>query len=82
MWKTDRLVRDKYVLVMAKKTIREAGCEIHLLAENIPTDKARGGAHRGPDGLHVRVPQPAAVAEIQRGMDYNSAPFARRMFDE
>ena len=32
-------MRDKYVLVMAKKTIREAGCEIHLLAENIPTDR-------------------------------------------
>lgn len=39
MWKTDRLGRDKYVLAMAKKTIREAGYEIHLLAENIPTDR-------------------------------------------
>lgn len=38
MWKTDRLGRDKYVLAMAKKTLREAGYEIHLLAENIPTD--------------------------------------------
>ncbi len=41
-WKTDRLGRDKYVLAMAKKTIRDAGCEIHLLAENIPTDTAEG----------------------------------------
>lgn len=40
--KTDRLGRDKYVLAMAKKTIRDAGCEIHLLAENIPTDTAEG----------------------------------------
>ena len=35
MWKTDRLGRDKYVLAMAKKKIRDAGCEIHLLVENI-----------------------------------------------
>ena len=33
MWKTDRLGRDKYVLAMAKKKIRDAGCEIQLLAE-------------------------------------------------
>lgn len=32
MWKTDRLGRDKYVLAMAKKKIRDAGCEIHLCA--------------------------------------------------
>lgn len=38
MWKTDRLGRDKYVLAMAKKKIRDAGCEIHLLAEHIPTE--------------------------------------------
>lgn len=37
MWKTDSLERDKYVLAMAKKKIRDAGCEIHLLAENIST---------------------------------------------
>lgn len=35
MCKTDRLELDKYVLAMAKKKIRDAGCEIHLLAENI-----------------------------------------------
>ena len=45
MWKTDRLGRDKYVLAMAKRTIRDAGCEIRLLAENIPTD--------GPEGVLI-----------------------------
>lgn len=45
MWKTDRLGRDKYVLAMAKKKIRDAGCEIHLLAEHIPTE--------GPEGVLI-----------------------------
>nr|WP_258323498.1 hypothetical protein [Bifidobacterium indicum] len=30
MWKTDRLGRDKYVLAMDKKTVREADSEIRL----------------------------------------------------
>ena len=45
MWKTDRLGRDKCVLTMAKKKIRDAGCEIHLLAEHIPTE--------GPEGVLI-----------------------------
>ena len=72
MWKTDRLGRDKYVLAMAKKKIRDAGCEIHLLAEHIPTE--------GPEGVLVEGLM-EAMAEyysrqlsqnIQRGMDYNA----------
>lgn len=72
MWKTDRLGRDKYVLAMAKKKIRDAGCEIHLLAENIPT--------KGPEGVLIEGLM-EAMAEyysrqlsqnIQRGMDYNA----------
>ena len=72
MWKTDRLGRDKYVLAMVKKKIRDAGCEIHLLAENIPTE--------GPEGVLIEELM-EAMAEyysrqlsqnIQRGMDYNA----------
>ena len=72
MWKTDRLGRDKYVLAMAKKKIRDAGCEIHLLAEHIPTE--------GPEGVRIEGLM-EAMAEyysrqlsqnIQRGMDYNA----------
>lgn len=72
MWKTDRLGRDKYVLAMAKKKIRDAGCEIRLLAEHIPTD--------GPEGILIEGLM-EAMAEyysrqlsqnIQRGMDYNA----------
>ena len=46
MWKTDRLGRDKYVLAMAKKKIRDAGCEIHLLAEHIPTEGPEASSSR------------------------------------
>lgn len=72
MWKTDCLGRDKYVLALAKKTIREAEREIHLLAENIPTD--------GPEAVLIDDLMDS-VAEyysrqlsqhIQRGMDYNA----------
>lgn len=38
LWKTDRLGRDRYILVLAKKTIRDAGVRIHLVAEKIPQD--------------------------------------------
>lgn len=31
MWKADSLGHNKYVLAMAKKTVREADSEIHLL---------------------------------------------------
>lgn len=68
----DRLGRDKYVLAMAKKEIRDAGCEIHLLAENIPTE--------GPEGILVEGLMDAMAEyysrqlsqNIQRGMDYNA----------
>ena len=68
MWKTDRLGRDKYVLAMAKKKIRDAGCEIHLLAEHIQIDLATlqadtlvawdaylGSASYSPDGKQLLV---------------------------
>lgn len=59
MWKTDRLGRDKYVLAMAKKKIRDAGCEIHLLAEHIPTEGPEHGAVRAVGVQGIRVGQAA-----------------------
>ena len=40
LWKTDRLGRDKYELVLAKRSIRDAGYRIALVAESIPDDEA------------------------------------------
>lgn len=72
LWKTDRLGRDKYTLAMAKKTIRDAGCGIHLLAEHIPTE--------GPEGILIEGLMDAMAEyyscqqsqNIQRGMNYNA----------
>jgi len=33
LWKTDRLGRDRYDLILAKKIIRDAGCSIECVAE-------------------------------------------------
>lgn len=33
LWKIDRLGRDRYLLINARKKIRDAGCKIHLVAE-------------------------------------------------
>lgn len=72
MWKTDRLVRDKYVLAMAKKKIRDAGCEIHLLAENIPTEGSEGVLIEGLMEAMAEYYSRQLSQNIQRGMDYNA----------
>ena len=61
MWKTDRLGRDKYVLAMAKKKIRDAGCEIHLLAEHIPTE--------GPEGVLIEGLMEAMAEYYEKSHD-------------
>lgn len=71
-WKTDRLGRDKYVLAMAKKTIRDARCEIHLLAENIPTDTAEGILIEGLMEALAEYYSRNLSVHIQRGMDFNA----------
>lgn len=72
MWKTDRLGRDKYVLAMAKKKIRDAGCEIHLLAEHIPTEGPEGVLIEGLMEAMAEYYSRQLSQNIQRGMDYNA----------
>lgn len=72
MWKTDCLGRDKYVLAMAKKKIREAGCEIHLLAESIPTEGPEGVLIEGLMDAMAEYYSRQMSQNIQRGMDYNA----------
>lgn len=72
MWKTDRLGRDKYVLAMAKRTIRDAGCEIRLLAENIPTEGPEGVLIEGLMDAMAEYYSRQLSQNIQRGMDYNT----------
>ena len=72
MWKTDRLGRDKYVLAMAKKKIRDAGCEIQLLAEHIPTEGPEGVLIEGLMEAMAEYYSRQLSQNIQRGMDYNA----------
>lgn len=74
MWKTDRLGRDKYVLAMAKKKIRDAGCEIHLLAEHIPTEGPEGVLIEGLMEAMAEYYSRQLSQNIQRGMDGSDAP--------
>lgn len=71
-WKTDRLGRDMYVLAMAKKKIRDAGCKIHLLAENIPTDGPESVLVEGILDAFAEFTSRNMSQNIQRGMDYNA----------
>ena len=41
IWKTDRLGRDRYDLAIAKKQIRDAGCDILYISEPIPHGKQK-----------------------------------------
>lgn len=72
MWKTDRLGRDKYVLAMAKKKIRDAGCEIHLLAEHIPTEGPEGVLIEGLMEAMAEYYSRQLSQNIRRGIDYNA----------
>ena len=72
MWKTDRLGRDKYVLAAAKKTIRDAGCEIHLLAETIPSNTPEGALMEGLMDAMAEFYSLQLAQNIQRGMNYNA----------
>lgn len=72
LWKTDRLGRDRYDLAIAKKTIRDAGCRIHYLAETIPDDSPNSGvieavleAYAASYPYHLRE-------NVIRGMRYNA----------
>lgn len=73
MWKTDRLGRDRYVLAMAKKTIRDAGCGIHLLAENIQTETPEGAFMDGIMDAYAEFYSRQLSQNIQRGIDYNAS---------
>lgn len=72
MWNTDRLGRDKHVLAMAKKKIHDAGCEIHLLAEHIPTEGSEDVLIEGLMEAMAEYYSRQLSQNIQRGMDYNA----------
>lgn len=72
LWKTDRLGRDKYILTMAKKTIRDSGCEIRMVAESIPTNGPEAVLMEGFLDSIAEYYSIQLSQNIQRGMRYNA----------
>lgn len=72
LWKTDRLSRDKIDSVLAKKIMRDAGCEIAYVAEAMPEDEAeRALLETIQEGLaeHFLIQH---RKNVMRGMKYNA----------
>ena len=72
MWKTDRLGRDRYTLALAKKTIRDAGCKIHLVAEAVPEDSPEATLMEGLLESMAEFYSKQLRQNITRGMRYNA----------
>ena len=72
MWKTDRLGRDRYTLALAKRTIRDAGCKIHLVAEAIPDDSPESSLMEGLLESMAEFYSRQLRQNITRGMRYNA----------
>ncbi len=72
LWKTDRLSRDKIDAVIAKKQLRDCGCDIAYVAEAMPTDEAeRVLLESIQEGLaqHFLIQH---KKNVTRGMRYNA----------
>ncbi len=72
LWKTDRLGRDRFELVDAKRRIREAGCRIELIAEMSPTDDPESILFEGMAESFAEYYSRMLSVNIKRGMDYNA----------
>lgn len=72
LWKTDRLGRDRYSLIWAKKKIREANCKILLIAEPTPDDSPESALMEGMiEGMAEFYSRQLSV-NVKRGMKYNA----------
>lgn len=72
LWKTDRLSRDKIDAVIAKKQLRDAGCDVVYVAEAMPEDEAeRVLLESIQEGLaqHFLIQH---TKNVTRGMKYNA----------
>ncbi|WP_206692193.1 recombinase family protein [Bifidobacterium dentium] len=72
LWKTDRLGRDRFELVDAKRRIREAGCKLELIAEMSPTDDPESVLFEGIAESFAEYYSRTLSVNIKRGMDYNA----------
>lgn len=72
LWKTDRLGRDRYTLALAKKTIRDAGAQIHYVAETNPTDSPESVLLEGLLESMAEFYSKQLRQNVTRGMRYNA----------
>ncbi len=72
LWKTDRLGRDRYILALAKKTIRDAGCSIQYVAEITPTDAPEAVLLEGLLESMAEFYSKQLRQNVTRGMYYNA----------
>ena len=72
MWKTERLGRDRYTLIIAKKIIKDAGCRIKLIAEVSPDDSPESGLMEGIMESMAEFHSKQLAQNITRGMKYNA----------
>lgn len=72
LWKTDRLGRDRYILSMAKRTIRDAGCAIEYVAEITPTDTPESALIEGIMDSMAEFYSKQLRQNVIRGMRYNA----------
>lgn len=72
LWKTDRLGRDRYTLALSKKTIRDAGAQIHYVAETNPTDAPESVLLEGLLESMAEFYSKQLRQNVTRGMRYNA----------
>lgn len=72
LWKTDRLGRDKYELIIAKKKIRDVGCSIHLVSEPTPDDSPESVLMESILEGMTEYYSKNLSENIHRGMNFNA----------
>ena len=72
LWKTDRLGRDRTEIILAKKRIREAGCQICYVAEAIPEDSCESSFIEAIIEAQAQWYSEQLSKNITRGMLYSA----------
>ena len=72
VWKTDRIARNRVDSALAKKAIRDSGCEIHYVAEAMPKDAPEAALMEGLLESMAEFYSKQLKQNIVRGMRYNA----------
>lgn len=72
LWKTDRLSRDRYNSVIAKKILRDNGVKIVYTGESVPEDEDIQGIVEALLEAMAEQYSTNLRRNVQRGMDYNA----------